>query len=120
MDELKKRMIRLATQADIPDLRAYAEAWNKLGADFEAAGMPANAEVCFRHYRRYMPKPKEHPSYAWRYFPSECDHERLETKFGADHRPVLVTCKDCGAIRFMRISATKTMRHVPAEHKEQE
>lgn len=59
----------------------------------------------------------ERPNYAWRYFPSECEHERLETKFDTEHRPVLVTCKDCGAIRFMCINATQTMRATQKEAK---
>jgi hypothetical protein len=53
MKELSDRRMKLALQIEIPDMKAYAEQWNKLGADFEAAGAKANAEICFRNWKRY-------------------------------------------------------------------
>jgi len=51
--ELTDRRTALALQVDIPDIAAYALAWNQLGADFTAAGWPHNAEICYSNAARY-------------------------------------------------------------------
>lgn len=53
LKELSDRRMRLALQTDIPDMKAYAEEWNKLGADFAAAGAQYNAEICYSNWKRY-------------------------------------------------------------------
>lgn len=50
---LINKRIALSLQNIIPDMDAYAEEWNKLGADFAAIGMLANAEMCFKNYKHY-------------------------------------------------------------------
>jgi hypothetical protein len=51
--DLTDRRTRLALQINIPDLAAHALEWNKLGADFAAAGWPNNAGICFSNAARY-------------------------------------------------------------------
>jgi hypothetical protein len=53
LKELSDRRMKLALQKEIPDILAYADEWNKLGTDFEAAGAPANAAICFSNCKRY-------------------------------------------------------------------
>lgn len=50
---LINKRIALSLQNIIPDMDAYAEEWNKLGADFAAIGMLANAEMCNKNYQHY-------------------------------------------------------------------
>lgn len=52
-NELTARRIALAMQTEIPDMKAYAEEWNKLGADFEAAYCDHNAALCFANWKHY-------------------------------------------------------------------
>lgn len=55
---------------------------------------------------------EDRPRYPWRYFPKECDHDHLEY-LPDQYSPKLITCKDCGAIRYMQINDTQTMGAVP-------
>lgn len=58
IQELRQRKRALERITSIPDLLLYAEAWNVLGAEFQAMGMTANADACwqrFRHYRDLKP-----------------------------------------------------------------
>jgi hypothetical protein len=56
--DLIKRMMDLAGMQNIPSMAAYAEEWNKLGADFQAIGFENTAANCrarFEHYRDLNP-----------------------------------------------------------------
>jgi hypothetical protein len=53
IDELLDRRAGLEAQNEIPNMKAYADEWNKLGADFQAFGFIANAELCFSKSRHY-------------------------------------------------------------------
>jgi len=53
IDQLINRRTALELQTEIPDMKDYSEAWNKLGADFLAVGMENNAAYCFEHWLRY-------------------------------------------------------------------
>ena len=51
--ELANRRHALASTTTIPNMWEYADAWNKLGADFRAIGYTANAEKCYEKSMRY-------------------------------------------------------------------
>jgi hypothetical protein len=53
IQELSQRKRALENVQNIVDLPQYAEAWNVLGADFQALGITANAESCWRRFRHY-------------------------------------------------------------------
>lgn len=53
LQQLRARKQALESTQEIADLPQYAEDWNVLAAAFEAAGMPANAESCWRRFRHY-------------------------------------------------------------------
>lgn len=80
---LSARMIELSTMKEIPSMRQYAEAWNKLGADFKAIGYAANSERCYRKYEYYRkqignePEPAA-PAQPYRYL--YCDVEKTWTQ----------------------------------------
>lgn len=52
-DCLVSRKLALANQANIPDMQAYAEEWNRLAADFESCGLLNNAEDCRTRWQHY-------------------------------------------------------------------
>ncbi len=57
-EQLVGERTRLALTTEIPDMAAYAEAWNKLAAEFEAVGARVNAAICranWRHYASLVP-----------------------------------------------------------------
>ena len=60
ISELISRRIALATQTDIPDMQAYADQWNALAAEFEAAGMACNAALCLSNWRHYAGMDAKH------------------------------------------------------------
>lgn len=54
MDELLDRRYALEQMTEIHDVKAYADEWSKLAADFEAVGFASNAAMCWSkaaHYR---------------------------------------------------------------------
>lgn len=53
MSDLFTRRTQLERMQNIPDMPAYAEAWNRLGADFEAAGFPACAAAAWGRWKQY-------------------------------------------------------------------
>lgn len=50
---LSDRMHSLSMMTEIPDMWEYAEAWNKLAADFKAIGYESNAERCIKKFEYY-------------------------------------------------------------------
>jgi hypothetical protein len=55
-DCLISRKLELAQRSNIEDMQAYAEEWERLAADFDAAGLVSNAEDCrtrWQHYKQF-------------------------------------------------------------------
>lgn len=52
-DDLLERRRVLAQTTDIPNMKAYAEAWQKLGDDFKEIGLVSNAAICHSNAKRY-------------------------------------------------------------------
>lgn len=53
VQELQERRLALEQASSVQDLPSYAEEWNRLAADFEAAGCPAAAEACRQRWQHY-------------------------------------------------------------------
>ena len=53
IDALIKRKLELNARKEVTDVAEYAEAWNQLAADFEAAGLLSNAESCRARWMFY-------------------------------------------------------------------
>ena len=56
--DLLKQKLQLSLLQNIPSMAEYADAWNRLAADFEAIGFTACAAECrarFEHYRDLNP-----------------------------------------------------------------
>lgn len=54
LNALIDRRYALEDMKEIPDMKAYADEWSKLAADFEAVGFASNAAMCWSkatHYR---------------------------------------------------------------------
>lgn len=70
---LSNRMTTLNMMKEIPSMRQYAEAWNKLGADFKAIGYTSNSERCYKRFEHYIqqaasePEPTSAPAQPYRY-----------------------------------------------------
>lgn len=53
MDKIMERWMDLSLMQNIPNMAEYAEAWNVLAADMDAANRPYSAEACRSRFEFY-------------------------------------------------------------------